>query len=79
MAFGIPVIVPPVGGPAEIVKDGKEGYLISSYEVDEIAHKIKVLSQDRIKYLELSKNAYLRAFDFTVKEFNNNILKMIYA
>src|SRR5690606_20745125 len=33
MAYGIPVIVPPVGGPTEIVRDGIEGYLISSYEV----------------------------------------------
>ena len=40
MAFAIPVIVPPVGGPIEIVTDGQEGYLISCYETDKIAEKI---------------------------------------
>ena len=39
MAFGIPVIVPPVGGPVEIVTEGVEGYLISSYEEEKIAQK----------------------------------------
>lgn len=30
MAFGVPVIAPPVGGPAELVQDGVQGYLIDS-------------------------------------------------
>src|SRR5690606_24022682 len=30
MIFGVPVIAPPVGGPAEIITDGREGFLIDS-------------------------------------------------
>ncbi|MFT4801427.1 MAG: glycosyltransferase involved in cell wall biosynthesis, partial [Flavobacteriaceae bacterium] len=61
MSYGIPVIVPPVGGPTEIVKEGVEGYLISSYKVDEIAQKIMKLSKDEKEYLRLSKNAKKRS------------------
>ena len=63
MAFGIPVIVPPIGGPAEIVTDGVEGYVISSYETNDIAKKIKELSMDKAKWTELSINALLLSFE----------------
>ena len=78
MSYGIPVIVPPVGGPAEIVTDGKEGYLISSYEVNTIAKKIVELSKNRDKCLELSKNARKRSLDFSEDTFNKKILKVFH-
>ncbi|TXD47763.1 glycosyltransferase family 4 protein [Polaribacter sp. IC073] len=79
MAFGIPVIVPPVGGPAEIVTNDKEGYLISSYEVEKIAQKILELSINKKKCLELSRNAYKRSLDFNEEIFNAQIIKTIEA
>ncbi len=77
MAFGVSVIAPPVGGPAEIVIDGVNGYLISSYEIDRIANKIIELSEDVGKCLELSENARIRSKDFDEKTFNKKILILL--
>lgn len=77
MAYGLPVIVPPVGGPAEIVREGKEGYLISSYETAEIAEKIIQLVKDRALYEQLSRNANIRAEDFNETTFQKEILQVI--
>lgn len=76
-SFGIPVIVPPVGGPSEIVFDGKEGFLISSYEIDAIAEKIAYLSQNPETCLELSRNAKERSSDFREEKFTTEILKFL--
>lgn len=79
MSYGIPVIVPPVGGPAELVTDAVEGYLISSYEVETIAQKIIELSKNESKCLEFSKQARKRALDFNETNFNKNIIDAIHA
>jgi L-malate glycosyltransferase len=79
MAFGIPVIVPPIGGPVEIVTNGLEGYLISSYKVKSIAKKIIELSRNEQKCMELSKNARLRSLDFNEEAFKKQILKVLNA
>lgn len=79
LAFGVPVIVPPVGGPAEIVENGVEGYLISSYNTKEIAQKIHELSLDENKWMELSRNAHRRSLDFTEEIFNREIRESINA
>lgn len=77
MAFGIPVIVPPVGGPAEIVHNGLEGYLISSYETTQIAKAIVELSNDEKKCQQLSVMARKRANDFREELFEEKILEVI--
>ena len=77
MAYGIPVIVPPVGGPVEIVTNNKEGYLISSKNIDEIAEKIIFLSKNHDTLLRLSKNALKRSKYFSEKKFQEGILKVL--
>jgi glycosyltransferase involved in cell wall biosynthesis len=77
MAFGIPVIVPPVGGPTEIVTEGVEGFLISSQETNKISHKIIEISNDETTCLELSKNAKKCSKYFKQEVFEKNILKVI--
>lgn len=79
MAFGIPVIVPPVGGPTEIVSDGIEGYLISSYETNSIAEKIKTLSLDKVEWLRLAKNALIRSKEFDEEIFNKQLIDILNA
>jgi L-malate glycosyltransferase len=64
MAYGIPVISPPVGGPAELVKDGYNGYMVDSTDVKSVADKITLIFSDRDKYLELSANARLTASEY---------------
>lgn len=77
MAFGIPVIVPPVGGPAEIVYEGVEGYLISSYETDKIAKTIMDLFKDEEKCMVLSKAARKRVEDFKEDVFEKKIMEVM--
>lgn len=77
MAFGIPVVVPPVGGPAEIVHDGQEGYLVSSYETEKIARLIMELSQDEKRCLALSQAARRRAEAFKEETFEKKIIEVI--
>jgi glycosyltransferase involved in cell wall biosynthesis len=77
MAFGIPVIVPPIGGPAEIVNDGKEGYLISSYETDKISKLILELSMDETRCQVLSQNSKKRSMDFEEAVFEKKIQEIV--
>lgn len=79
LSFGIPVIVPPVGGPSEIVTDGKEGFLISSYDIETIAQKIDYLFKNSEKCLELSHNAKLRSQDFNEENFNKAITNFLHV
>lgn len=77
LSYSLPVIVPTIGGPAEIVCDGREGYLINSNEHKTIAQTIIRLSEYRNEYITLSMNAMKRASDFGVEMFKKNILKVI--
>lgn len=77
MAFGIPVIVPPVGGPAEIVRDGVEGYCISSYETNLITQKIIRLSNDETLCHEISAHGKKRCDDFSEIVFEQQIIKVL--
>ena len=79
LAFGIPVIVPPVGGPIEIVEDGIEGFLISSYEIDKLAKKIEELSNNEMTCINLSKNAKEKALIFSEDLFLEKIQKVVDA
>ncbi len=79
MAYGVPVIVPPVGGPIEIVEEDKEGFLISSYDVDKVAKKIEELANDEKLCMNLSSNARKKALDFSEDIFLENISKVIVA
>lgn len=77
ITFGLPVIVPPVGGPSEIVTDGIEGYCIDSYKIKEISEKIELLYNKPEIYENLSKNARIRARDFSDLQFKKDILSFL--
>lgn len=77
MAQGLPVVVPPVGGPAEIVSDGREGFLISCYETQRIAELIGKLALDSELHLHLATNAQARAKDFSLATFEEKIAAVI--
>jgi glycosyltransferase involved in cell wall biosynthesis len=49
-AFGLPVIVPTVGGIAEMVEDGVNGWKIDVQELDVIAMRIEEMLNDREVY-----------------------------
>ncbi len=77
MAYGVPCIVPPVGGPAEIVEDGKDGYLISSREVEKIISKIEELMLNREHLIKLSNCAKAKSKKFNIEYFEKSILRVL--
>lgn len=71
MAFGVPVIGPPVGGPSEIIRHGLDGFLIDSRNSQELLDAIALLADDRDLAIKISKNAKKRATAFSFEGFKN--------
>lgn len=61
MCAGLPVIVPTVGGIAELVSDGENGYKIDIAQLDEIEKRIQEILSDESAYTHLANNALHRA------------------
>lgn len=69
MSFGIPVIAPPVGGPAEIVTHGVEGYCIDSRDGAALRNAVLNLIDDPETYAAMARAARVRAQDFTFEAY----------
>ena len=65
MAYAIPVIVPPVGGIAEIVKEGISGFHLLGKDTKAIAQLLRKLRNDQDYYEEISRGAKARASKFS--------------
>ena len=76
LAFGIPCIVPPVGGPVELIENDKEGYLISSDFPGQIAARLDFLSKHPDICVRLSKQAKIKSNAFSHSQFEGEILKV---
>lgn len=77
MAFGIPVIVPPVGGPAELVVDGVHGYHVDSYNHSLLREKALLLYGDAQLCQRVSTACRNRATEFSPEYFAASILSAI--
>lgn len=60
MAYGLPAIVPNVGGPAEIVNNGYNGYTIDVTDINGICDAIKKVLEEKTYFL-LSKNSLIES------------------
>lgn len=61
MAFGIPVIAPPAGGPAELITDDVQGYLVDSRKADALRAAVERLAGDETLCQRMSRQCRLRA------------------
>ncbi|MDR1624467.1 MAG: glycosyltransferase family 4 protein [Tannerellaceae bacterium] len=77
MSAGLPVIVPTVGGIAEIVEDGVNGYKIDVQELEKVSEHIQLLLSDKALYHQLSKNALAYAKKVDVEAMINSILSVL--
>jgi len=77
MAYGIPSIVPNVGGPIELVTNESNGYLIHPKELNDIKQKIESLMEDDNLYNCFSKNAILKSNDFDINKMTSQIIRII--
>jgi glycosyltransferase involved in cell wall biosynthesis len=77
MAYGNPAIVPPIGGVTEIVKEGQNGALINSKNIEEISYRIAVWSSDLSYFEELRKAARDTIALFNEETFISKNIKII--
>ena len=77
MAFGVPVIAPPIGGPSEIVRDGIEGYLVDSRNMNDLVNKINKLINNPGLCNSMSQAAYERAKEFSPNKFSKRLNKIL--
>lgn len=77
MAFGIPVVVPPIGGPAEIVTDGKEGLYIDSRDGAALRDAVHSLADDPERMMGMSRAASRRAADFSFDSYARQLRNVI--
>lgn len=79
MTAGLPVIVPTVGGVADLVADGVNGYKIDVSEIERITNKIDEILTDRELYVALSGEALRRSRQYSEQSMIESIKKIIIA
>lgn len=67
MAIGVPVVITRVGGSAEVVTDGRDGYLVPPRDVDGFADRVVTLLGDRAERERLANAAQDRATAFDIR------------
>ena len=77
MAYGLPVIVPPVGGVTELVEYGVNGYLVSSRELKEVSSKLDKIFNNKKLYLSMKENALKKIQNFKEDVFAQKSLQII--
>ncbi|GMQ29524.1 glycosyltransferase family 4 protein [Algoriphagus confluentis] len=71
--FGLPAIVPTLGGVAELVDDEVNGYKIDYTQADLIESKIQDLAKNPDLWERLSKGALLTSQNYTLQEFERKV------
>lgn len=75
LASGLPVITTPNAG--SVVRDGIEGFIVPIRDADAIAARLQSLIADPRLLDELSRNARLRAAEFTVAKYGERLLSTV--
>lgn len=77
LAFGVPVIVPPLGGPAELVSHGVHGFLIDSRDGARLASAVMRLVRERQLCEQISEACRERAADFSASRFSVELARAV--
>jgi glycosyltransferase involved in cell wall biosynthesis len=73
MAFGLPVIAPPIGGPTEIISHGVEGFFIDSRNIAALSQAVILLAEDNEKYFQMSLESRNRVKIYSLNQYFKNI------
>ncbi|MFN0275037.1 MAG: glycosyltransferase family 4 protein [Chitinophagales bacterium] len=76
MSFGLPVIVPPVGGVTELVKNGRNGYYCDSSNITQLKEYIISILDDPSLYESMSYEAYTLSTHFSAISFKKQLLSV---
>lgn len=77
MAYGLPAIVPPVGGVTEVVENNGNGFWIDSKELDLLSDTIHKLLNDPVLYVSMSQKALEKSEQFNTALFEKEALCLI--
>ncbi len=77
MHYSIPAIAPPVGGPAELIEDGVNGYQIDARQWELVVDKINTLLKNPTLYQQLCQNAKAKASLYTHKNMIKQVLEVV--
>lgn len=77
MSFGIPVIVPPIGGPTELVTNGSQGYWVDSRDRTALRERVQQLYADQELCKRMSRACRERASEFSPENFARTITEAI--
>lgn len=73
----VPAVAPDWGGPKEIIENGKNGFLVNPYNLDEVSNCIRKITSSFEVYKTFALNAKKRAKDFSKDKFLNGIKSVI--
>lgn len=76
MAYGSPVIAPPIGGPVEFVNNDN-GFLVDSREIDKIVNIIQSVNSSFELWERYSDNAKLTSKKFTNTSYKNKFSRFL--
>ncbi len=77
MAYSIPVIVPPVGGIAEIVQNSINGFHIDCRDTNELIKAIGKLSSDESLYRKFSNAAFEHSKNFNISKMQSEVINLV--
>lgn len=77
LAHGVPVVAFNAYGPDEIIRNCKEGFLVTQDQIDEYADKVISLLSDIELRNSMSKNARERALDFSLDTIMKQFIKVL--
>lgn len=78
MAYGLPAIVPPVGGVLEVVEVGVTGYSVDSSNKAELVKTLENLLTDTLKYHAFSNASLIRVNNFNEKTLFDKINLVVF-
>ncbi len=75
MACGVPIITTSANGASEIIKSGKQGYVLSSWAPQELAYRIRALESEDAR-AAMGVNAAATANQFTMKNYMTQLMSL---
>ena len=80
MAYGLPAIIPTVGGITELIDENENGFMIDSRNIVQVNNLLNLLSKDIGKYKDMSNSALQKINEFSETLFiqkNISVLKSL--
>ena len=77
MAYGLPAIIPPVGGITELVIEGENGFLIDSRNGVDLNLVLNTLFQETLNYKQMTSNSLFKIENFSETVFYSQNIKVL--